>query len=634
MKKSIFLSIVLPALLSIPVFGQITSKVEDQQFPLPSNSIRLSGLFENDIQNSMEHWNKGVVPYAKFVEFFRSGRPQFALGEMWGKSVRSGSMLYRYSQDAELKRILEATIKDILSTQQSNGSISCVPVEKQPDDKGGDLWERRYVMLGMEEYYEWVNQDPAVLESLIKQADCILSQIGDPPKTSILDLGWSATNIGYEPCHIESSTLLEPFVRLYNRTGQQRFLDFAAYIVKSGGTKHYNVFEQAYNNVEPHKMAGHYPKSYEMLALFEGLVAYYRVVGEPYWKQAALNLYNNIRDHEITLIGSGGADQPYHPKVAAEAWDNTAFEQTNPDVTRMNETCTGISWLKYCSTILRLTGDSRAVDEMERYIYNSLHGIQKPSGDGCCVYSFMNGKKIKSDGGWGWNFEDGLRVTCCNLNVPAGLAYLPYIAVTNCPKGPVVNLFMPANVDLTTPGQQPLKLAIDTEYPASEKVVIRVNPEKAETFTLKLRIPAWSANTAVKINGKKQTVTAGQYAELSRTWKSGDRIEISLDMQCRVIDAPHGSNPKGDHFQAVSWGPLVLTRTEHIDPAYNQPVTLKAGKDGLVKITRVKPTHHETQLEFLVPTTTGTIRMVDYGSVNGWEDAHVCTWLPENENQK
>jgi DUF1680 family protein len=291
-------------------------------------------------------------------------------------------MFYRYTHDPELKRILDETVQDLLTTQRPNGSISCTPEDNQPGGKNGDLWERKYVMLGMEEYYEWVNRDPAVLESLKRQAACIIDQIGHAPKTEITDLGWSATNIGHEPCHIESGTLLEPFMRLYKWTGEQRFLDFASYIVESGGTKHYNLFEQAYNNVEPYKMSGHYPKAYEMMSLFEGLVEYYRATGDERCKQTFMNLYNNIRSKEITIIGNAGADRPYHLYVAGEAWGNTAVEQTNPDITRMMETCVGVTWLKFCSQILRLTGDSQPVDEIEKYIYNGLLGAMKPTGIG------------------------------------------------------------------------------------------------------------------------------------------------------------------------------------------------------------------------------------------------------------
>ena len=601
-------------------------QVKDQLEPLAPNAIRLSGFLENDIRNSINNWNKGVLPYSKFVDFFRNGRPQFALGEMWGKAVRSGCMFYRYTQDPELKRIMEATVADMLSTQRPNGSISCVTPDRQPDGPGGDLWERKYVMLGMEEYYEWVNPDPKVLESLIRQADCIISQIGKAPKTEITDLGWSATILGYEPCHIESSTLLEPFMRLYKWTGEQRFLDFATYIVEAGGTKHYNVFDQAYNNVEPYRMAGHYPKAYEMMSLFEGLVEYYRATGDPKWKQSALNLFNNIRTKEITITGNGGGDRPYHPSVAGEAWNNTAIEQTNPDITRMMETCTGVTWMKFCSLILRLTGDSGPMDDIEKYIYNGLLGAMKPSGDGFSYVNLLNGQKVTNQG-WGWKFDD-LPVTCCNLNGPMGLAYIPYIAVMNSATGPVVNLYNAGIVTMNTPEQKPLLLNIETDYPQSGNILIRVNPKSKETFTLRLRIPGWSERTVVSINSKTQKVTAGEYASFRREWKTGDRIEIAFDMTCRVIDAPHGSNPKGKDFQAVIWGPIVLARDEKIDANFNLPVTIEAEEDGIVRVIKTNPTLPATRMEFIVPTTGGNIRMVDYASVDGWDGSQICTWLP------
>ena len=135
----------------VPAFSQ---KVHDAIRPLPAGAVRLDGFFENDIRNSIDHWNKGVVPYAAMVDFFRNGRSQFALGEMWGKAVRSGCMFYRYTADPELKEILSQTVKDLLSTVRPNGSISCVPPEKQPDGPGGDLWERKYVLLGLDRYYD------------------------------------------------------------------------------------------------------------------------------------------------------------------------------------------------------------------------------------------------------------------------------------------------------------------------------------------------------------------------------------------------------------------------------------------------------------------------------------------------
>ena len=601
----------------VPAFSQ---KVHDAIRPLPAGAVRLDGFFENDIRNSIDHWNKGVVPYAAMVDFFRNGRSQFALGEMWGKAVRSGCMFYRYTADPELKEILSQTVKDLLSTVRPNGSISCVPPEKQPDGPGGDLWERKYVLLGLDRYYDLVEADPAVLRAMTDQADCIIEQVGEPPKVPITSLGWS-------PNHIESSTLLEPFMRLYNRTGEKRYLDFARYIVSTGGSEGYDIFRQAYDNVPPHEMGGPYPKAYEMMSMFEGAVEYYRVTGDEYVRRSFMNLYDNIRRNEITIVGNGGGDQPYHPAVMGEGWDHTAVEQTNPDITRMMETCVGVTCMKFCSQILRLTGDPSAVDEIEKYIYNGLLGAMKPSGDGFSYVNLFNGEKV-TNYGWGTTFGS-LPVTCCNLNGPMGLAYIPFVAVMESDRGPVVNLYNAARAELSTPQGDSLSLRIETDFPLSDRVLVRVDPHAASLFTLSLRIPSWSERTVVKVNGKKvRSVEPGAYLSLERIWKPGDRVELAFDMRCRLLDAPRGSNRAGDSFQALVWGPIVLARDENIDPDYDEPVRVVAGKDRVVRVKRVAPTLASTRLEFEVPTDDGPIRMTDYASVNGWEGAHICTWLP------
>jgi DUF1680 family protein len=597
-----------------------SAKETDQFTPLEANSIHFTGYFEDYIQNSISHWNKGVVPYAGFVEKFRSGREFFAQGEMWGKAMRSGCMFYRYTQDPELKKILQASVNDLLSTTRENGSISCSPVSQQPDGPGGDLWERKYVLLGLNEYYMQVEKDPRVLKAMIDEAGCLIDQIGPQPKVPITDQGWS-------PNHIESSTVLEPIMRLYNLTKDQKYLDFARYIVEvGGGAKGYQIIEDAFKNIVPEKIGGVYPKAYEMMSLFEGLVEYYRVTGNDHWKTAFENLYHNIITNEITIIGSGGGDQPYHPPVMGEAWDNTALEQTNPDMSRMMETCVGVTWLKFCSQILRLNGDPLAADMIEKYAYNGLTGAMKPAGDGFSYVNLLNGVKTNPEG-WGGNVN-GVYVTCCNLNGPMGLAYLPFVAVMNSKQGPVINLYNAAVATAQTPDGKDVKLEIKSDFPLSGKTIVLVTPQKSEKFSLRLRIPSWSRETILKVNGEPLQALAGTYADINRKWTTGDQIELLLDMRCQVMDAPKGSNRDGDHFQALVMGPMVLARDENIDPDFEKPVTI-ISKDGYVDIKSETPILKTTKMQFLVPTTDGMIHMTDYASVDSWKGKKICTWIPE-----
>ena len=601
--------------------------VADVMSPLPPGAVKLTGGLAEPIAKSIDKWHKGDVPYHGFAEFFRRGRPKFALGEMWGKFVRSGAMQYRHSPDAELKAILDAAVKDILATERENGSISCVPVERQPAGGDGvtkpdcgDLWERKYVMLGLEDYYEWVERNPAVLASLERQASCIMDQIGPAPKMDVRDAGWSAN-------HVESSTLLEPFMRLYKLTANSRYLDFAKYLVECGGAKGIDLVQMAHDNVPPHLMGGAYPKAYETTSYFEGLVEYFRATGDRRVERAVKNYFDLVLERELTIVGNGGGDQPYHPKVMGEAWDNTAAEQTNPDMKRMMETCTGVTWMKYASQILRLNGDARAADAIERYVYNGLIGAMKPEGDGFSYVNLLNGEKVTNKG-WGWKFPSG-PVTCCNLNGPMGLAYIPFVAVMQGKDGPVVNLYNAGTADAKTASGGKVRLVAEGGLADEDGLRLFVEPERDESFSVSLRIPAWSEQTVVCVNGEGVAdVVPGRYLNLLRKWRKGDKIDVVFDFKAKRLLAPRGSNRAGDGYQAVVWGPIVLARDENTDAAYAEPVTVKADAAGNVSVKRIKPTCQGHRLEFTVPTDTGDIVMCDYASVNGWNGKRIQTWLP------
>ena len=618
MKKSIAFLAALG--LCASVFAQGQRKVENVMEPLPSGAVTLTDYFENDIRKSVENWAKGVMPYDSVVEFFRTGRKQFALGEMVGKAIRTNALMYRYTRDEELRDLTKDVVYSLIGTMKPNGSISCTAVENQPGGTDGDIWERKYVLLALSQYYLDVDQDPKVLDAMEKEAASVMTQIGPQTGVSIKDFGWSDN-------HIESSTILEPIMRLYYITGKQEYLDYAAYIVDCGGGLGKNMF-QAVRDGDPLTSVGQpYPKAYEMTSLWEGLVEYYRATGDPVLLETIEKYFRSVKENEITIIGNGGADV-YWPKVCGEAWSNTAVEQTNPSVVRMMETCVGVTWIKYCSQYLRLTGDPSAVDAIEKYIYNGLLGAMRPDGKGVSYVNLLNGEKV-TNYGWGWNF-DGLPVTCCNLNGPTGLAYIPYVAVMQDAEGPVVNLYNAGKAVAKTAKGDEVVLTVDSQFPRGNEVKISVDPSVAGKFSVTLYMPTWSPDTYVEVNGKAvRGVKPGEYLAISRRWKKGDMIRIVFDFRARLIDAPKGGrNPEGEFFQAVQWGPIVLARDENIDPDYNKPVQVVADENGEVKVRQVTPERPGTRMQFVVPTTGGDIKMVDYSSVDCWKGSHIQTWLP------
>jgi len=594
-------------------------KVDDALSPLPGGKAKMEGYLEDDILRSQENWAKGVMPYDAVLEFFRSGRSKFALGEMPGKSIRTNSLLWRYTRDPKLKALTKDYVYSLIATAKSNGSISCTPVDQQPGDGDGDIWERKYVLLGLSQYYLDVERDPLVLEAMEKEARSVMEQVGPAPKKDITTLGWSSTNI-------ESSSILEPFMRLYRITGKKEYLDFAKYIVDSGGNEGSDLFALIMAGTPLREVGKPYPKAYEMTSVMEGLAEYYRATGDPRWLDCLSKFFNGVKEQEITIIGNAGTDI-YWPKLYGEGWGNTAVEQSNPDVKRMMETCVGVTWMKFCSQFLRLTGDPAAVECVEKYAYNGLLGAMRPDGKGFSYVNLLNGAKV-TNSGWGMVI-DGLPVTCCNLSGPTGLAYFPYIAVMQAKEGPVVNLYNRGVYKAETADGRYVSLGIDTDFPLDGNVKIAVFPSGSGKFTIKLYIPSWSGNASVSVGGKPvKGVRTGEYLSVERDWKPGDEIKLDFDMKARLIMAKDGVNPEGKNFQAVQWGPLVLARDENIDPEYDRPVKIVSAADGTVEVRRIAAERPGTKVEFEVPTTTGTIRMVDYASVDCWEGSHVQTWLP------
>ena len=126
----------------------------------------------------------------------------------------------------------------MLKTQESNGRISTY--DNECEFEGWDLWCRKYVLLGLQYYLE-IAEDNELIDKIVacisKQLDYIIKYIGEESdgKKPITEATrhWRGVN---------SVSILEPVVRAYNITKNKDYLDFADYIVSTGGTSVENIF--------------------------------------------------------------------------------------------------------------------------------------------------------------------------------------------------------------------------------------------------------------------------------------------------------------------------------------------------------------------------------------------------------
>jgi DUF1680 family protein len=601
---------------------------KDSLFLLPKGSADFKGVFDEAIRFVCENQCKNKENWILFAEQFKSCVDDDGnawRSEYWGKMMRGASFTYAYTLDEELYEMMTETVKDLLSAQDDLGRITTYSVENEFN--GWDMWGRKYVLLGLQYYLDICRETELkdkVIDAMCRSLDYIISKIGnDNGKLSITKTSdrWEGLN---------SCSILEPVVRLYNLTGKKEYLDFADYIVSTGGIDSGNIFELAYEGkLYPYQ----YPvtKAYEMMSNFEGLMEYYRVTGIEKWKIASCNFGKLVAKSDLTIIGSSGCTH--------ELFDNSTVRQTNTkNLMIMQETCVTVTWIKFITQVLLLCGEAHLVDDIECSIYNALLGaVNTEHSDALAGFTFdsysplLMATRARQLGGT-QTMRNGTAVYgCCVAIGAAGTGHIPSIAVMARRDGVAINLYEKGKVKAPTPAGKELDISFDTEYPYDGRINIEISPAQKEKFVVALRVPAWSKKTTIKINGKKIKATTG-YNEIEREWEKGDKIELVFDMRVRIIDAFDDKDDENSKFhKALVKGPIVLARDARLGEEIDSVVDLAKDRCGFAIVKESDKANFAKHLEYSVKNKDGSyITVVDYASAGKtWRrDSRMTVWMP------
>ena len=617
---------------SILKSNKILAKREktDRLFPFAAGSFDYRGPLDSAIRFIEDTQLLDRSLWEKFVRVFtEQPKPDTAdkgwRGEYWGKMMRGGCITYQYTQDPALYKALTAAVELMLQAPEADGRISAYDREAEFD--GWDMWCRKYVMLGLEYFLEICTDTDLrnrILPVICGEADYILAHLGQGKRDiTTTTTHWQGVN---------SSSVLEPIVRLYDLTGRQQYLDFATYIVERGAAEHQNLFEAAYENKDiPSRWQ--VIKAYEIMSCFEGLVEYYRVTGIEKWRTAALNFGQAVYENEVSIIGSCGC---WH-----ELFDNAAKRQLTTVYTgQMQETCVTVTWMKFCLQLLCLSGDSRYADEIERAAYNAMLGAvnfdKSPNNNGFPFDSYsplVMGTRGRYTGGRKV-LSDGSSYGCCACIGSAGTALIPTASMLLREDGVAVNLYMPGVAATHTPDGSPLEIAIKTAYPLEGAVTLTLDTTSQNPFTLALRIPLWSKQTTLAVNAQMVDVTPSKYVELHRVWKCGDTVELFLDMRTQVIHPAESGLPdeNSPYHVALQRGPLVLARDARLLDDLHLPVDIAEDHDGYaVEVLQVhNPDHPDCMAVFHVRQKDGSyLEVMDYASAGRtWDNRSLMSaWM-------
>ena len=363
-------------------------------------------------------------------------------------------------------------------------------------------------------------------------------------------------------------------------------------------------------------------KCYETLANYEGLIELYRATGNDLYLKAVSLYIKNVLEQERMIHGSMSNN---------EMWFYGVKNQTSV-LEQPVETCVTAQWMLICWQLLRLTGDPKWADELELSLYNALLGVMTPDGHWWAYFAHLNGERIPCH-----FHHPKLAMTCCVSSGPRGLLLTPQWAVMHSEDGIIVNLYAPGSAKVQLNGGIGVAVLQETSYPESDTVNITINPTKETKFKLRLRIPSWSKFTKLSINGQSVACDPGQYAEIHRTWTSGDRVTLIFDMRVRAIKAPSGAPEL-----ALARGPILLALDSRLAKIDSRAVYIDVCEDGYVAVKPTTPGSSEIWMAFEVPVYTRrgcvqpkqdqfTLVFCDYPSAGNQFLAsnQFRTWLPQ-----
>jgi hypothetical protein len=380
---------------------------------------------------------------------------------------------------------------------------------------------------GLVDLRQYGNYNDAIpmLERVVHWAEQALSRENTPASPNGLPSG--------QP-H-EWYTLAENLYRAFQLTGDATYKTFAAAWLYPS---YWNKFVAT---SDPPDAYGFH--AYSHVNTFSSAAMAYAVTGEQHYLDTIRNAYDWLQNVQCYATGGFG---PSETTVANHGGLGAVLDYRSDTF----ETCCG-SWAAFKLTryLLSFTGEARYGDWAERALYNGIGAALPVTPDGRTFYY----SDYRVGGGMKVYYWDAW--PCCSGTYVQAVADYSNLIYYRDATALYVNLFVPSEVVWRRP-QGDVKLVQETEYPESETTTLKLELAAKSRFPLRFRVPAWTHEVSVKVNGAPVPVACppGAWASLEREWKSGDQVEIRIPLTLRMqaVDKEHPERV------AVVRGPVVL----------------------------------------------------------------------------
>ncbi|MEU0091979.1 beta-L-arabinofuranosidase domain-containing protein [Kribbella sp. NPDC006257] len=338
-----------------------------------------------------------------------------------------------------------------------------------------------------------------------------------PP--AVLHRMWSLHGSG------EYGGLAETLCDLYSVTGEPDWLDFGRLLdiepLISACTEGLDVLDGLHAN--------------QHIPIFTGLVRRFDVTGEDRYLHAAANFWDQIVPGRTYSIGGTSSNEFWGPAGIIAG----SLSETNA------ETCCAHNLLKLSRLLFFHLHDPKYVEYYERTLYNQILGSKQDefSADRPLTTYF-----IGLEPGSVRDYLPKAGATCCEgTGLESATKYQDFI-YCHSDDGLYVNLYSASSVSWAG-----VTVIQTTDFPYEQGPTLTF--DGAGSFTLHLRIPAWTSEFQVTVNGAAVHPDAGSggYLGINRVWSTGDTVRVDLPFRVRAEPTPDGAT-----LSAVMSGPIHL----------------------------------------------------------------------------
>jgi DUF1680 family protein len=480
--------------------------------PTPEARFALSGVVGDWLDTVVENW---LLPYPRanpaMIQMFRDRdrRPARKLmmwsGEFAGKYLLGALGVWQQTGDPRLRTTIDGLVAELIATQGPDGYLGPFPPEERLIVDNWDLWGHYHVMYALLRYAA-LAAFPTAQAAAERAAALIMATFGRDRATLVYG---QQMNLG----------IAHAMLMLYEATGEAQYLDWTRWLIAAEEAEPKLGLVRGMQEGREFYQLGPEACRWEVLHFVQALARLHWLTGAPEYRETVTRLWDSIRRRDRHNTGGfSTAEQAVGSPYALGAIEH----------------CCTVAWAELTFDMLRLTGDSAAADELELTLYNAAMGGMHPSGRWWTYDTPMDGlRRSASDQIVFQAHPGGPELNCCTANAARPLALVRQWAALTFPGGVALNYYGPGAITLPLPAGGEVTLTQETAYPLEGAVALTVTPDQAREFTLRLRIPAWSHETRLRLNDEPVRVEAGEYLSLTRIWAPGDRVELDLDFRLR-----------------------------------------------------------------------------------------------------